>query len=391
VYIQDDNSANPVQVATIDPKDLTAGSSQRIYQEVAQQYDDPEDRALAIYERLGAKPSAPIPGPQITREDVNPYQPGKYVVPQANSNGSQVGQQPMPAPAIKQAAQAPPVAPAPVAAPPVAQQAPPVVQQQEPVPAQQPVQPPAYQPQALVQVPQPQVDYGPAIQQLQSGMMAMQNQFAEQMSNLVDRLAPSPPAPAPEPESASLGTVGNIAAGMPPLPEVEQEPEPPAPVEEKPVKQGEYTKEELRHYTLKAVDKALEGLNIPGLSFQADEPNFEVSFDFGDMGETSSRYHWVSVESGGLFLVFDTRFKYSNVYTPPNLGPNRFVNVRINGQTYKCGSTKFVHQFGVFKIINLIVIEQSGSDMGPPPIHESVMAGNMKPSDDDLDYIMGTN
>jgi hypothetical protein len=151
-----------------------------------------------------------------------------------------------------------------------------------------------------------------------------------------------------------------------------------------------YTEDELKDLVTRAVSKALLSLGIPDLALSPKPPEWEVEFDFGQ-GEFSARYHWVSEHEGGLFLVYDTRFKYGTTYVPPNMGDKPIaVSLPQKGQVYQCLSPRWVHPFGIFKIINLVIVKQDEmrEEGGPPVVTEFVPDATMRDKDE-LSYILG--
>ena len=107
------------------------------------------------------------------------------------------------------------------------------------------------------------------------------------------------------------------------------------------------------------LNESFAALKIPGLEPVAGKPKFRVIFNLGDAGTHTAWYHWVGTHGNGLFLIYDTRFEYGMQYVPPNLGVNRSIRVDIpdNDASYDVYSLDFVHPFGVFDIVNLVVAE----------------------------------
>jgi hypothetical protein len=105
---------------------------------------------------------------------------------------------------------------------------------------------------------------------------------------------------------------------------------------------------------------AFAELKIPGLEPVPAKPKFRVIFNLGDAGTHTAWYHWVGKHNNGLFLIYDTRFEYGMQYIPPNLGAQRSIKVDIpsNDASYNVYSLDFVHPFGVFDIINLVVADE---------------------------------
>lgn len=110
-----------------------------------------------------------------------------------------------------------------------------------------------------------------------------------------------------------------------------------------------------------AIKQGFASLGIPNLTHQANKPTFRVQFDLGSIGKQEAWYHWVSEHSGGLFLVYDTRFEYGIRYSPPNLGPQQTITVNLpdHGKSYQVYSIDFTHPFGVFSITNLMLVEKT--------------------------------
>lgn len=100
----------------------------------------------------------------------------------------------------------------------------------------------------------------------------------------------------------------------------------------------------------------MASLQIPDLQDAPSKPRYRVEFKIPGFGTTSAWYHWVGIHGKGLFLIYDTRFEYGSVYTPPDTGPEQYMEVVVhNHGTYRCLSTDFIHPFGAFMIINLIL------------------------------------
>lgn len=373
VLEQQHEFSNPVKIASVDPRSITPSLSKQLYDEVSARILDPEERTVEVYRLMGMVSQAALTDSFAGGERVNPFQPGRYVVPSVGLNGAQLGKTDM----------APPL-PRPVAGSPVQLEK---------------LSQPAWSPQLAGEPAQQAADDTAELMMFrtQEQMRQLQQNFElrmaannEQLMSLISRQLP--PAAAPE----RAGHVDAATAQLERLPPLPGEISATDTSREQQDKNADvtYTKEDLKRYTLAAVDAALKKLNIPGLSFQAGEPNYEVAFDFGEMGETTARYHWVGAESGGLFLVFDTRFKYCGVYTPPDLGNSKLVTVRLrqDGRNveYRCGSTKFVQTFGVFKIINLVVVDKNSTqDTISPVVTEISPADTVRVDEDDLAFIMG--
>lgn len=148
------------------------------------------------------------------------------------------------------------------------------------------------------------------------------------------------------------------------LPEIEKE-EPMVEntsVEEMPV---EETTESVipKREAVDLLNESFAALKIPGLGPVAGKPKFRVIFNLGDAGTHTAWYHWVGTHGNGLFLIYDTRFEYGMQYVPPNLGVGRSIKVDIpdNDASYDVYSLDFVHPFGVFDIVNLVVAESPRS------------------------------
>jgi hypothetical protein len=137
-------------------------------------------------------------------------------------------------------------------------------------------------------------------------------------------------------------------------------------------KEAEPTAEETipKRQALAAVGKAFESLDIPGLSYEPDRPKYRVIFDLGPAGIQSAWYHWVSKNSKGLFLVYDTRFTFGMEYYPPDTGET-VITVSLPDQEmdYRCYSNNFVHTFGTFRIVNLLLADSEG---GPVVDHTNL-------------------
>jgi hypothetical protein len=122
---------------------------------------------------------------------------------------------------------------------------------------------------------------------------------------------------------------------------------------------------------VKDVDPVAEGfrsLGIPNLGPTATKPAYRVQFDLGSAGKQEAWYHWVGEHDGGLFLIYDARFEYGIRYTPPNMGFNTPIKVKLpdHGKSYTVFSMDFTHPFGVFNITNLIIAPETQPE--PEPI-----------------------
>lgn len=120
----------------------------------------------------------------------------------------------------------------------------------------------------------------------------------------------------------------------------------------------------------KDVDPVAEGfrsLGIPNLGPTATKPAYRVQFDLGSAGKQEAWYHWVGEHDGGLFLIYDARFEYGIRYTPPNMGFNTPIKVKLpdHGKTYTVFSMDFTHPFGVFNITNLIIAPEMQTEPEP--------------------------
>jgi hypothetical protein len=120
------------------------------------------------------------------------------------------------------------------------------------------------------------------------------------------------------------------------------------------------------------LNESFAALKIPGLGPVAGKPKFRVIFNLGDAGTHTAWYHWVGTHGNGLFLIYDTRFEYGMQYVPPNLGVGRSIKVDIpdNDASYDVYSLDFVHPFGVFDIVNLVVAESPESGVPNTPMND---------------------
>ena len=133
------------------------------------------------------------------------------------------------------------------------------------------------------------------------------------------------------------------------------------------------------------LNDAFDALKIPGLQPIAAKPKFRVIFNLGDAGTHTAWYHWVGTHSNGLFLIYDTRFEYGMQYVPPTLGVGRSIRVDIpdNDASYNVYSLDFVHPFGVFDIVNLVIAEEPVSSK-PNQTMTDAMSPEYNDLDDDL-------
>jgi hypothetical protein len=112
------------------------------------------------------------------------------------------------------------------------------------------------------------------------------------------------------------------------------------------------------------LDRVFESLGIPGLGPEPEKPKHKVTFDMGAGGKITSSYHWVSEQDGGLFLVYDSRFEFGTFFEPPSFGKDRTIKVShsATNRTWNVFSLGFVHNFGIFSQINLIIADEEKAD-----------------------------
>ena len=111
----------------------------------------------------------------------------------------------------------------------------------------------------------------------------------------------------------------------------------------------------------KLIEQILGSLQIPDLQPKAAKPKHRVAFAIPGAGQVSAFYHWVLIENGGVFLVYDTRFEHGMLYEPPDLG-RVAMRIKITSpadaskDAYECTclSTGVSVQFGCFMLIWLI-------------------------------------
>jgi hypothetical protein len=120
-------------------------------------------------------------------------------------------------------------------------------------------------------------------------------------------------------------------------------------------------------------------LEIPGLGPTPSKPKFRVQFDLNGMGSQESWFHWVNEHDGCVSLIYDTRFEYGIRYSPPNLGPEKPIKIRIPEykKEYMVYSLNLQLPFGCFHITTLILASQPGpqTHVGPggPPTAEYIL------------------
>lgn len=123
--------------------------------------------------------------------------------------------------------------------------------------------------------------------------------------------------------------------------------------------------------TAAQLDHDFSSLKIPKLGPTATKPNFRVQFDLGELGKQEAWYHWINEHDDCLFLIYDTRFEYGIRYSPPNLGPDKPIRIRLpdHRKEYNVYSMDFSHPFGVFYITSLIIVKagQHRQMPGAPP------------------------
>jgi len=114
----------------------------------------------------------------------------------------------------------------------------------------------------------------------------------------------------------------------------------------------------------KLLRTGFDSLAIPDLGPSPVKPQHKLTFDLGEGGKLTSWYHWVNEQDDGLFLIYDTRFDYGTVFEPPNLGERRPIRVThtATSRSWDVYSLGFVHSFGVFNIINLVIAKPASQD-----------------------------
>jgi hypothetical protein len=208
-----------------------------------------------------------------------------------------------------------------------------------------------------------------------SAIVAQQNQMLGVMSQMMQELKSEKAAPVSEPsieEEEEIVTEDRII--------------------ETPVEAEIKTSEEMmtKRQAVDLLQGSFEELKIPGLQPIAAKPKFRVIFHLGDAGTHTAWYHWVGTHNKGLFLIYDTRFEYGMQYTPPNLGPNRSFKIEIpdNNATYAVYSLDFVHPFGVFEIVNLVIADEDDSSSLDSTVNNIIHSEYDEYDEDLLKHIM---
>lgn len=356
-------------IAAIEPTRITPESSRQAFEEACRETDNDEDRIALAYQKLGVQVSVSQPEPEPDRSH-NPLMAG-YVTPATTPGGAQVKTgttMPVPQPKASEVPQQPQVPQQPVqqpVQPPTGWPQPGVNYNAEIMPQQRYVEP-GYQ-----QAPQPYLQPAPA--PMDPALLQMMQQLAQGQQQLADavlslRTPPTEATQNTEPVSESY-PMTSLAA------------------------ESELSADEvrLRETVSAAVNKAFENLGIPNLNLQPGKPLYQVEFDLGKAGLFHAFYHWVGVKNKGLFLVYDTRFEYGTLYSPPDREDPMVVRLPDHDREFKCYSSNFVHEFGVFRIINLVIDQQAATaarDAGaPPPIDEVTEHGGYG----SLDHMLGAD
>jgi hypothetical protein len=288
---------------------------------------DIDEQILRAYQLMSTTQAAPAayaqPQSQMEVRE-NPLMPNAYVVPASTPTGAQImpsvtdqirvpGQAPVPAPALVQA---------------------PVAARPEPIPVQ----------------PAPAPDPWAMVAALQQQMTELQSRVAQ----------PAPPQQQPTQPAAPMPVRSSIPDSGPPRQSVPRmlssEGPPRGEASDQPAKTaGKLIPEE---NAVKVIKDGFDALGIPGLSPVPNNPKFRVEFNLGQGGRQEAWYHWVGEHHGCLFLIYDTRFKFGMRYSPPNMGMDNPIEVRLpdHDQEYRAYSMDFVHPFGIFHVTNLVLV-----------------------------------
>lgn len=108
-------------------------------------------------------------------------------------------------------------------------------------------------------------------------------------------------------------------------------------------------------------------LSIPNLGAEPSKPTNKIIFH-SSQGQIACYYHWVLEDDNTLFLVYDSRFEFGVVFTPPMNGPAQIEPIRVtsptNGLDMLCHQHGFDFDFGCFKIIGLVKVNRGANDDG---------------------------
>ena len=340
-------------VAHVEPADITTGaggitldlsrvnpvSSKQAYEQAISMTHDPEEQILRAYQLLGAD-QTDVPHHEKVAEPPkpvrdNPLIPNAYVVPESRTGGAQLPMSNPLTPGVDTRV------PTPMPA----------------HPQNASVQPSEYHPVAAPLVQQPNGSAGP-----DPAMVAMMAQMSNTMSELAHTVNDMrrPAMPPPTTELPRISAVDRLEAPSVEEPkEVKEAEEEVTLTTDTEIVKGAKVAMIPKTHAVKLLKDGMDSLKIPNLGVVAEKPKFRVEFDLGQMGRQSAWYHWVCKHGRGLFLIYDSRFEYGSQYSPPDLGPGQSIKLKLpdHDQAYNVYSTDFVHPFGCFNIVNLILVD----------------------------------
>lgn len=129
-----------------------------------------------------------------------------------------------------------------------------------------------------------------------------------------------------------------------------------------PAKKEPQVAEQTAYTPVPVVD--FSSLDIPNLGPEAAKPTNKIVFH-SPQGRMACYYHWVLEDDNTLFLVYDSRFEFGLVFTPPLNGAAQAEPIRVTSPTsgldMLCHPHGFDFDFGCFKIIGLVKVNK-GAD-----------------------------
>jgi len=363
---------------TLDLAQVDATLSKAAYAKAVAMTDDPEEQILRAYQLMGMGqrnlPTQKLAAepPEPPRE--NPLMPNEYVVPKSRPGGAQIVTENPLTPGTKKL---------PVRLHPqnVSVQRE-VGNDQPPFQANGHMAPDLQTVQMMAQMSQTMAELANAVASIQAPRhVELPSVPQRATADRIRKATPEPEEDDEEEEETELVDVWEKGEPQPVKKAAKAKPKakPKELEEEKEIVAGGKISMIPKSKAIEIVKEGMASLSIPNLSVVAEKPKFRVEFDLGRLGKQSAWYHWVCQHGNGLFLIYDTRFEYGAQYSPPDLGPEQPITVRLpdHDKEYRVYSTDFVHPFGCFNIVNLIVAKDrplagSADEVLTPRIEEAM-------------------
>lgn len=327
---------------------ISPETSEMAYERACELTNDPEERIIRAYQLMGLAVESANEmqtyeanwDDDYEEERTNPVMPGAYVVPKSTVSGKQIKPKP------KKRKKPKAVVPKAVRKP---------------------------KPTVSVESKKRTRNNDPVLDLL----VAMKHELDELKAEKRGAVLPKT-APPPIPKRPSIPNYGEepYATQEPQIQQKQPAPE---------IKSNVYTQDQV----IEALRVGYSKLGIPNLAPDAKKPTFRVEFDLGPAGKQEAWYHWVGEHNDCLFLIYDQRFEYGLRYSPPFLGFDNPIKVRLpdHNKEYRVISLDLTHPFGVFYITNLILdrepIPQTGSaDHALNPIAQKLIQESFEDEED---------